>query len=176
MTAIVLHDLKRGIARNGDQPVHVPRDLRRFKALTEGKRVILGRKTAEVIGKPLPHRENWVITHDPKEFLKTHQGYCAADLTSVIRQADGYFADAVVIGGAQIYEELLPYCNRLHATIVEADLHCDQFFPQIQNQFWRLMESSDPLTYIDEDGDTLSYYFATYERVMKFATAPGRNL
>jgi dihydrofolate reductase len=108
-------------------PWHLPADLKRFKTLTWGKPIIMGRKTHELIGRPLPGRLNIVVTRQP--------GY-AAEGCEVVHSLDEALAlagntpdEIMIVGGAQIYREALPLCQRVYLTVVEGRLEGDTFFP-----------------------------------------------
>lgn len=111
---------------------HIPEDLKRFKKLTQGHAVIMGRKTYESIGRPLPNRTNIIVTRD-KQFRAN-----GCIVTYSIEEAINFkfeilnlkFKDEVfVIGGGQIYTQALPYADKLYLTIVEGTFEADTFFP-----------------------------------------------
>jgi dihydrofolate reductase len=152
------------IGRDGDMPWRLSTDLKRFKSLTIGRPVIMGRKTFQSIGRPLPERTNIVVTRD--------EAFAAPDVVAVtsIREAlrlarDQARSDAAdeffVIGGGQIYEMTLPYTTRLHVTHVEAMPDGDTKFPNIDPDDWELLqEVSVPVG----DKDSAPTRYAVYER------------
>ena len=126
------------IGSDGGLPWHLPDDLRHFKRLTTGKPVVMGRRTFESIGRPLPDRRNIVMTRDP--------GYTArgCDVVSSVREALDLVEDAdeaMIIGGGQVYRDFLPYADRIYLTRVQADVEGDTYFPDIDEAGWRLVSS-----------------------------------
>jgi dihydrofolate reductase len=128
--------------RNG-LPWRLPKDLQRFKALTLGKPIIMGRKTFESIGKPLPGRSNIVITRQPD--LQLPGCIVVSSLAAAIRTAQtvGHAADhpasdeVMVIGGAEIYRQALPQAARVYLTRVQATIAGDASFPDLNATEWR---------------------------------------
>jgi dihydrofolate reductase len=123
----------RVIGRNNKLPWHLPNDLKYFKQLTTGKPVIMGRKTYDSIGKPLPNRINIVVTRD--ENFQAAGVKVVHDLPSAIELADAEClisgADEVIImGGAEIYKLGLPYADRLYITFVHSEVEGDAHFPE----------------------------------------------
>jgi len=130
---IAAMDRDRVIGRAGRLPWHLPADLAFFKRCTMGKPVIMGRKTHEAIGRPLPGRHNIVVSRDP--------GYHAPGCTCVtsLEAALAAAADAeevMVIGGATLFEALLPRADRLYLTEVHAQVGGDTRFPPLDRQAW----------------------------------------
>jgi dihydrofolate reductase len=129
---------RNGVIGQGNQlPWHLPEDLKRFKALTLGKPVLMGRRTFESIGRPLPLRTNLVLTRNPE--------FCPPGVQSVpsldeaLSLAEGA-AELVVIGGAQVYRAALPVARRIYLTRVEADVPGDTCFPALDLGAWRQLE------------------------------------
>ena len=127
------------IGRGNSLPWRLPEDLRRFKAFTLGKPILMGRKTFESIGRPLPERVNLVLTRD--------RSWTAAGVTVVhsveeaLGQAGGS-PELVAIGGAEIYRLVLPYARRIYLTHVHADVPGDTFFPEFDATQWADVECS----------------------------------
>jgi dihydrofolate reductase len=129
----------RVIGQNNNLLWHIPVDMKRFKALTLGKPVIMGRKTFEsimaILGKPLPNRTNIVVTRDNK--------YTVPDGVHITHSLEEAFATAAtenpaeihIGGGAELYRQALPYVDRLFLTIVHDDKPGDTFFPDFQSEF-----------------------------------------
>lgn len=116
---------------------HISEDLKYFKALTTGHPVVMGRKTWESIGRPLPNRTNVVLTREERTF----EGACTAHS---LEEAVAMFApdeEVFVIGGAQIYAEALPVADRLYLTRVEHDYEGDAHFPAWNEEEWQLVAS-----------------------------------
>ena len=126
------------IGREGELPWRLPDDLRHFKRLTTGKAVIMGRRTFESIGRPLPERRNIVMTRD--EEFAAEGCEMASSLTEAMDLVDG--ADEVmIIGGGQVYRDFLPLADRIYLTRVQAEVDGDTKFPEIDENLWRLVSS-----------------------------------
>ena len=143
-------------------PWHLPEDLKYFKSVTMGKPIIMGRKTYDSIGRPLPGRTNIVITRDPSwqaEGVSVAQTLEAAlSLGQVACNAAG--ADEImVIGGEQIYRMTLPAADRLYLTQVDAEVEGDAFFPDIDLDQWQQVSERAP-----ELTDTHPYRFVILDR------------
>jgi dihydrofolate reductase len=140
------------IGRDNDLPWRLPEDLRRFKALTMGKVLVMGRRTFESIGRALPGRRTVVITRDPD--------WSAPDVRTVGSLAHalavaGSDAEVIVAGGGQVYADALPGADRLEITHVDTDVpDGDTFFPPIDPAVWTVVEEHPA------DG----YRFVTYRR------------
>lgn len=139
VAAIAAIGRNRELGKGNELLWHIPDDLKRFKELSMGHPIILGRKTFEsivgMIGKPLPGRMNIVVTHDAKW---NHDGAVPAssieDALGKAKLAPG--AEKIIIGGgAQIYKEALPYTDTLHLTIIDDSKDADSFFPEYENEF-----------------------------------------
>lgn len=123
----------RVIGRGGRLPWRLPDDLRHFRATTLGKPVIMGRRTFESIGKPLPGRRNVIVTRDAA-FLA--ESCCVAhDVDSALDLA-GPAPEIVVIGGASLYLDFLPRAERIYLTEVHAEVEGDAFFPDLNPADW----------------------------------------
>lgn len=137
---VVAMSRNRVIGRDNALPWHAPEDLRHFKRLTTGKAVIMGRKTYESIGKPLPNRLNIVITRD-RAF---HAGGVvnAYGIDEALRLAEESMLgpEAMVIGGAQIFELVLPVADRIYLTELDIEVEGDTFLPPLDPGQWREAE------------------------------------
>ena len=147
------------IGTQGRLPWKISDDLKRFKALTMGKPIVMGRRTHESIGRPLPGRQNIVITRQP--------GYSADGCDVVASPAAalaiaGSAAEIMIIGGSQIYDLFLPKAGRLHITRVQAEIEGDAFFPAIDGSDWRLVDS---VVFEASDSKEFGFEFTTYERI-----------
>lgn len=130
---IVAHDLERAIGHAGQLPWHLPDDLKHFKALTLGHVVVMGRKTFDSIGKPLPGRRNWVLTRDPD--WRTPGVECFGSWEQVLRQHQ--VGQLWVIGGGEIYLAALPDVGRIEATEVDTRIAtADTWFPRLHESDW----------------------------------------
>lgn len=125
VSIIAAIDEKRGLGKAGKLAWHIPEDLKRFKEITSGHAVIMGRKTYESIGKPLPNRKNIVITQD---VLFVADGVTIVNsFEDALDKAGG--GEVFVIGGAQIYLLTIELADKLYLTLVDGDFGCDTFFP-----------------------------------------------
>lgn len=124
MKIIVAHSQNRAIGKDNKLLWHLPEDLKRFKQLTTGSTIVMGRKTYESIGKPLPNRRNVILSRS---------GFTAPDcLTySNIEDVVSLYPDAWVIGGAEIYSIFLPYITEVYLTLVNGEYDGDAFFPEL---------------------------------------------
>jgi dihydrofolate reductase len=125
------------IGRDNTLPWHLPEDLRRFKRLTLGKPVLMGRRTHESIGKPLPGRHNIVVTRDPNYHAG---GVTVAHGIEAALAAAGDAPEIMVIGGAELFQALLPRAGRLHLTRVHGEVAGDVYWPALDTREWRVVE------------------------------------
>ena len=124
----------RAIGYNNDLISRIPADLRRFRELTTGHPIIMGRKTYDSIGRPLPNRTNIVITRD--EAWSADGVVIAASIEQALEKAKAIDGQEVfVIGGGQIYAQALPYADRLYLTLIESNQEGDTFFPPYEAEF-----------------------------------------
>ena len=160
ISAIVAVDNNWGIGYNGDLLEHIPEDLKYFKALTTGHTVVMGRKTWESLPKkPLPNRTNIVITSNPDAYNDAEfMDLFDAKLYLIYNKNDNIF----VIGGGQIYKELLPLCNRVYVTKIFKDHdQVDTYFPNLdESDDWAPALQSNLQNYKD-----LTYQFWQYDRI-----------
>lgn len=124
------------MGREGKLPWHLPDDLKRFRALTWGKPIIMGRRTFESLGRPLPGRTNIILTRQPA-YRAEGCVVASSPAEALSLAASGRAAEAVVIGGSEVFERLLPRCDTVYLTIVEAEFEGDVSFPL------RLLDSPD---------------------------------
>jgi dihydrofolate reductase len=124
----------RTIGRGNAMPWRLPEDLRRFRTLTMGHAVIMGRKTFESIGSPLAGRSNIVVT---RSLEWSRPGCVAARSLEAALAAVEESRHAFVIGGAEIYALALPHAGRMHITEIERDFDGDAFFPEFDRSHWR---------------------------------------
>ena len=121
--------LNRVIGKDGKIPWHIPEDFKWFKRTTSGEAVLMGRKTFESLGRPLPNRRNLVVTRgDPPPGVEI-----VRDLASF--RAEDYPCDVWVIGGAEIYRQMLDRCELLYLSIIPRVVEGDTFFPPFEDQF-----------------------------------------
>lgn len=133
---IVAMSENRVIGVKGKLPWHLPADLQRFKTLTTGRTLIMGRRTFDSIGKPLPKRRSIVITRNPQW---SHQGVDKAhSLGEALDQATAE-PELFIIGGEQIYRLALPWAQRLYLTLVHTQVQGDALFPTFPLEAWQLV-------------------------------------
>jgi dihydrofolate reductase len=128
--AIAAMSLNRVIGKENKLPWHIPDELRWFKKMTTGNVIIMGRKTWESIGKPLPNRETIVLSRSPLQLNGVRTVQSLRDLHPESDPRD-YF----IIGGAQLFADSLPLCSDLYLTLVKRDVQGDVFFPRFEDQF-----------------------------------------
>ena len=153
-TIIVATDVKGGIGIDNTLPWRLPEDLAYFKKTTSGHPIVMGRKTFESIGRPLPNRRNIVVTRSSGW---QHEGAEAVDSLAAAGSLVGD-AQAFVIGGAQIYEQALPLAERLLVTEIGKVFHCDAFFPAIDSNIWQ--ETARETHHSEANG--FDFAFVTY--------------
>ncbi|MEX0934408.1 MAG: dihydrofolate reductase [Candidatus Saccharimonadales bacterium] len=157
---IVAYDKNRVIGHEGDMPWrgNLPADLRRFKELTTGHTVIMGRTTYDSIGRPLPNRHNIVISR------QTNLEIPGCDVVNSLEEAYGLGAEddeLFIIGGAKIYHLAMPTANRLLVTEIDEAFEGDTFFPEIPQEWHEVGRSS---RYSIDENNKFCYTFIEYER------------
>jgi dihydrofolate reductase len=129
LRAIAAISLNRAIGKDGKIPWHIPDDFKWFKEKTSGQAILMGRKTYESLGRPLPNRRNLVVTRGSDlpgvEIVRDLEAFRAED----------YPCDVWVIGGAEIYEQMLDRCEELYLSIIPIVVEGDVFFPEFEDQF-----------------------------------------
>jgi len=142
---------------------HLPEDLKRFKELTTGKNIIMGRKTFESLGRVLPNRKHIVLTNN-KDFKYDNPNVeivnSIEDLKKYIEDKEEHF----VIGGASIYRMLMPYSNKMYITKIEEEFVGDTFFPEINEEEWEIVGNEKGLT---NENNPFSYRYITYIKKSK---------
>lgn len=139
LSILVAADEANGIGKDNQLIWHIPDDLKRFKALTMGRKIIMGRKTYESIGRPLPGRENIVVSRQPDLQIPGCKVVQTLEQAVAVTLPD---EEAFVIGGSEIYKQLLPQCKRLYLTRVFNTFDADAFFPEIDDSW--LIEKISP--------------------------------
>lgn len=157
MNLIVAVDQNWAIGKGGDQLIYIPEDLKRFKALTTGHPVILGRKTLATFpgGRPLKGRDNLILSATPGYQVEGAKIY--PNLESLLAEAP---EDAFVIGGESVYRALLSYCDTAYVTKIDAEFPADRYFPNLdEDPAWTVSEESDMM----EQND-IKFKYVTYTR------------
>ncbi|MCJ7448321.1 MAG: dihydrofolate reductase [Bacteroidales bacterium] len=155
--AAVSEDL--GIGKDNKLLWHIPEDMKRFKKLTYGKTVIMGKKTWESLPKrPLPGRKNIVITDVPGECIDCSvTAYSIDDALSKCEKGEEIF----IIGGGSIYRQFMPHADRLYLTRVHKKAPADVFFPKIDPKDWKIIDKED---YKAGDKNDIPYTYIIYEK------------
>lgn len=154
----------RVIGHDGNLPWRLPRDMRRFQRLTTGHAVIMGRKTYDSVGQPLPNRRNLVVTRNPDYRPPGVQVF--PNLDDALLAADA--GEVFVAGGAEIYRLALPRAVRLYLTVVHAVVDGDTYFPPFAMDDWRLEED---LRYPSDERHRFAHSFRFYVRRSTDASA-----
>lgn len=148
----------RVIGKGNQLPWHLPADLKYFKATTLNKPIVMGRKTYESLGKPLPQRTNIILTSD-----LTYQanGCCVVHSLDEVIQAAKDAEEIFIIGGATLFELYLPLANRIYLTMIHADFEGDTFFPAVDVSQWRLIKEEN---HWPDEKNQWPYDFLVFER------------
>ena len=151
------------IGLDNRMPWHLPADLKHFKAMTLGKPIIMGRKTWDSLGRPLPGRLNLVVSRQPDLQLEGAETF--TDLDSALTRAEQWAREQgvdelMLIGGAQLYAQALPRAQRLYLTRIEASPEGDAFFPDYDQAEWERVDSQAH----PAEGDAPAYRFETWQR------------
>lgn len=156
ISLIVAHDKNRVIGYENQMPWHLPGDLKYFKETTMGKPMIMGRKTFESIGKPLPGRRNIVITRN-KDYAQ--EGIEVATSFEEALKLAGEVEEVMIIGGAQIFQMALPIADRLYITHIDYEFKGDTYFPEYGEE-WKVVSKSE----IHKAMEGYTYQYLVYER------------
>ncbi|WP_312900693.1 dihydrofolate reductase [Chryseobacterium taichungense] len=139
---------------------HLPKDLKHFKDLTSGHPVIMGRKTYESIGKPLPNRTNIVVSRKSDWF---QEGILiVGSIKEAIKFAKKIDEEIFIIGGGKVYEQTMDIVDRLEITRVKADLKADTYFPEIDEKVWRKVNES---CHEKDEKNQYGFCFQTFEKI-----------
>ena len=163
MKAILSADRNWGIGYQNKLLVSIPSDMRFFREMTEGKVIVMGRKTLESFpnGLPLKKRINVVLTHDRSYQVK--DAVIVHDKEELLEELKKYQEDIFVVGGGSVYELLLPYCDTAYVTRIDMEYQAGTFFPDLdQDPEWELTEESDEQTCFD-----IEFTFTVYRRKQK---------
>lgn len=159
LTLVVALDRKNGIGAGNQLLWHLPADLKHFKDITSGHPVIMGRKTYESIGKPLPNRTNIVVSQRKDWF---EEGILiVGSLKEALKFARKIDEEVFVIGGGNIYAQTIDIADRLEVTTVDAELAAEVFFPPINTEIW---EKTSETCHEKDEKHNYDFCFQTYER------------
>ncbi|MFD1206135.1 MULTISPECIES: dihydrofolate reductase [Sporosarcina] len=157
LSLLVAHDLNRVIGYENQMPWHIPEELKYFKKMTMGKAVVMGRKTFESIGRPLPGRLNIVLTRN--EDYKADGIEVFSDVNEAIARGMEYSDEVVVIGGTEIFNLVMDMADRMYITVIRHEYEGDTFFPPYEED-WKIVSKSED--HFTEEGIPFSYHI--YER------------
>ncbi len=164
ISLIVAMATNRVIGINKQMPWHLSADLKKFRQITTGHPIIMGRKTYESIGRPLPKRRNIIISRNPDY---QQQGcHVFNNIEAAIKTCEDE-KELFVIGGASFYESMLPHADYLYLTEIKQDFAGDTYFPEINPQHWQELERID---INDDDSVDFDYSFLKLARLVKNET------
>jgi len=141
---------------------HISEDLKRFKKNTSNKKMIMGRKTLESLPGILPNREHIVITRDKNFKVDSDKVTIVHDLNSLLEKYSNCEDEIFVIGGAEIYKQLLPYTQKIYLTKIDANFEGDTYFPEINYDEFKIEYKSEQLT---DEKNGLKYTFVDLVRI-----------
>ena len=162
MLSIVVAKAKNNIIGKDNKLLwHLPDDLRRFKSITEGHTIIMGRKTFESLGKVLPNRKHIVFSNNP-DFKVNDENVEVVHSLLQIQEYIESEEEAFVIGGAMMYNFLMPYVSKMYVTEIEKEFEGDTFFPRIDDKKWKeISREKGP-----EDGENnFEYNYVVYKKI-----------
>ena len=157
LSLIAAMDNNRLIGKDNDLPWYLPADLQHFKSITMNKPILMGRKTYDSIGRPLPGRQNIVLT----------RGYVEIEGVTVVNSIDeaiaaaGDVEEVMVIGGSSIYELVLPKVQRMYLSFVEGEFEGDAWFPEFDESEWEITETK---TQAADEKNAHACQFITYTK------------
>jgi len=158
ISIVVAISENRAIGKDNKLLWYLPNDLKHFKAITTGHTVIMGRKTYESVGKPLPNRRNIIIT---RQDIKI-EGCEVVNSIKAALELCRTEREVFIVGGAEIYKQSLHLTDRIYLTVVHKQFEGDSFFPEIKKTDWVQVSRED---HQPDEKNSLPYSFITYERV-----------
>ncbi len=160
VTIVVAIGENRGIGFNNQMLWHLPKDLKHFKEITSGHPVVMGRKTFESIGKPLPNRTNIVISRKSDWF---EEGVLiVGSIKEAVKFAKKIDEDIFIIGGGNIYQQTMDITDKIELTTVHANVEADTFFPKIDEKVWKKVNE---VCHEKDEKNPYDFCFQTYERI-----------
>lgn len=161
MLSIIVAKAKNNvIGKNNELIWHLPEDLKRFKALTTGKVIIMGRKTFESLGRVLPNRKHVIFTRNLDFTIENENVEVVHDLSEIQKYIDAE-DECFVIGGGLIYNMLMPYTDKIYATVINQDFDGDTYFPVINEQEWKIEKIEKGLK---NENNPYDYEYIDYTR------------
>lgn len=162
MLSIIVAKAKNNIIGKDNSLIwHLPEDLKRFKQITTGHTIIMGRKTFESLGRVLPNRHHVVLCNDMAMDINDKNVEVLEDISMLDKYINSD-EENFVIGGATIYKLLMPYCNKMYITEIEKDFEGDVSFPKIDETVWKITSKEKGL---DDGINDFDYNYVTYERI-----------
>ena len=162
MLSLIVAKAKNNVIGKDNQLIwHLPEDLKRFKKLTTGHTIIIGRKTFESLGRVLPNRHHVILCNDANMEIDDENVEILEDISLL----DKYIKDEeehFVIGGATMYRLLMPYCTIMYITEINQEFDGDVSFPEINMSEWKVTEREKGLK---DEKNPLDYEYVTYERI-----------
>ena len=158
VSLIVAMARNRVIGVNNTLPWHLPADLKHFKTLTMGHHIVMGRKTYESIGRPLPGRTSVVVTRNPGY---APPGVITANSLEAAISACGEAAEIFVIGGAELYRQAITFADRIYLTEIDAGIPGDVHFMELDGRQWQETERK---RHMPDEKNAYPYQFVTYDR------------
>ncbi|WP_035918498.1 dihydrofolate reductase [Legionella fairfieldensis] len=158
ISLIAAVDEHNGLGKDNKLLCHLPADLQYFKALTIGKPIIMGRRTYESIGKPLPGRLNIILSRSPVTIEGVQVVRSLSQALNLVKKAD----EVMIIGGASVYKELLPFATKIYLTRIHHRFNADVFFPDIDNSVWRCVGKK---FYPHDEKNNYDMTFCCYEKL-----------
>lgn len=151
--------LNREIGVDNQLPWHLPKDLKHFKEITSGHPIIMGRKTYESIGKPLPNRTNIVISRKKDWF---EEGILiVGSIKEAIKFGQKIDEDIFIIGGGNIFEQTMDIADKLEVTEIKTNIEADTFFPKIDPKIWT---KTDEVCHEKDEKNNFDFCFQTFQR------------
>ncbi|WP_010193820.1 dihydrofolate reductase [Bacillus sp. m3-13] len=158
ISIIVATDRNNLIGKDNDLPWRIPADLAYFKKVTMGSIIVMGRKTYESIGKPLPYRRNIILSRQDFHAEGCETLHSLEEVQQLNKDGEELF----IIGGAHIFKEALPIADFLYLTYIDEEFVGDTYFPEINEQDWELLSSEKG---IKDEKNPYDYYFKKYKRI-----------
>ncbi len=159
VTIVVAMGKNREIGKDNQLLWHLPKDLKHFKDITSGHPIIMGRKTYESIGKPLPNRTNIVISRKKDWF---EEGILiVGSIKEALKFAQKIDENVFIIGGGNIYEQTMDLTDRIEVTLVDAALDADTYFPEMSEKIW---QKTDEVCHEKDEKNQFDFCFQTFER------------
>ena len=159
ISLIVAMDKNRVIGVDNKLPWHLPADLKRFKALTNGHHIVMGRKTYESIGKPLPNRTNVIVTRQQDYKVEGCKIVHSLDAAMMVTQGDD---EAFIIGGADLFKQAIKFADKVYLTVVDTKVaRGDTYFPELDPGRWKLVDKEQHQA---DEKNPFAYEYLTYVR------------